>query len=282
MLSAEKVGELEVFALKIRIETMKEIGNLGFGHAGGVLSIVDTLAVLYGAVMKIDPQNPRWEDRDWLICSKGHAGPSIYATLALKGYFPLEDLQTLNKPGTHLPSHCDRNLTTGIDMTTGSLGQGSSLAVGVALGNKMDQRDNYTYLILGDGESQEGQVWESVLYAAQAKLDHLISFVDYNKKQLDGYTKDINDMGDFKAKYESFGWHAQEVDGANVAEIFDAIQKAKEEKGRPSAIILNTVKGKGWRFAEETFSNHHMTVSKEQLDEVLAELEAQLAKAVKQ
>jgi len=281
MISQEKIKELEVFALKIRIETLKEIGHLGFGHLGGAMSIVDTLAVLYGEVMNIDPKNPKWEDRDWMVCSKGHAGPAIYAALALKGYFSIEQLKTLNKPGTSLPSHCDKNLTTGIDMTTGSLGQGSSAAVGIALGNRLDGRKNTTYLILGDGEIQEGQVWEAALFAAQQKLDNLIAFVDYNKQQLDGYTKDINDLGDVRAKFESFGWHAQEVDGHNVKEIYEAIDKAKKVKGKPSAIVLHTVKGKGCCFAEGIVDNHHMTVNEQQINEALAILEEKLDKAVR-
>ncbi|MHB9093785.1 MAG: transketolase [Eubacteriales bacterium] len=276
MLSPKRITEMEKFAVRIRIETIKEIGNLGFGHLGGAMSIVDTLAVLYGGVMNIDPKNPGWEDRDWLVCSKGHAGPAIYAALALRGFFPVEDLATLNRPGTHLPSHCDRNLTTGIDMTTGSLGQGSSLAVGIALGNRLDGRSSYSYLILGDGELQEGQVWESVLYAAQQKLDNLIAFVDYNKKQLDGYTRDINDLGDIKAKFASFGWHVQEIDGACVSQIYDAVAAAKETKDQPSMIVLNTIKGKGCSFVENTFLNHHMTVTREQTAEAIAKLEKQL------
>lgn len=280
MLSESRIKELEVFATKIRIETIKEIGNLGFGHLGGAMSIVETLAVLYGEVMNIDPKNPRWEDRDWLVCSKGHAGPAIYATLALKGYFPMEELMTLNKPGTNLPSHCDRNKTIGIDMTTGSLGQGSSLAVGVALGNRMDGRKSTTYLILGDGEIQEGQVWEAALFAAHQKLDNLIAFVDYNKQQLDGYVSDICELGDVAGKFESFGWHAQDIDGANIKEIYEAIQKAKSTKGKPSVIVLNTVKGKGCCFIEGKVDNHHVTVSKEQMEQALAELKEKLEKAV--
>lgn len=282
MLNENKLKELKIFALKIRIETMRAIGNLGFGHVGGALSIADTLSVLYGEVMNIDPKNPKWEDRDWLISSKGHAGPAIYASLALKGYFPVEELLTLNKPGTNLPSHCDRNKTIGIDMTTGSLGQGSSLAAGVSLGNRLDNKSNYVYLILGDGEIQEGQVWEAVSYAAHQKLDNLITFIDNNKKQLDGYTKDINDLGDIKAKFETFGWYVQEIDGHDLNQIYEAIQTAKEFKGKPSAIVLNTVKGKGWSFAENTFSNHHMMVSKEQAEEALLQLEEELEKVVKE
>lgn len=281
MLKQDKMKELEIFALKIKIETIKQIGSLGFGHVGGAMSIIDTLAVLYGEVMNIDPNNPKWEDRDWLVFSKGHAGPALYTTLALKGYFPLEELQTLNRPGTNLPSHCDRSKTIGVDMTTGSLGQGASLAVGIALGNRLDGRDNYTYLILGDGELQEGQVWEAALFAAHQKLDKLIAFVDYNKQQLDGYIKDINDLGDIKAKFESFGWHSQEIDGHNLEEIYEAICNAKAVSGKPSVIILDTIKGKDCSFAEGILNNHHMTVSKQQMDEAVAALQAKLNEVVR-
>ncbi|MDF2634233.1 MAG: transketolase [Pelosinus sp.] len=282
MISKDTVKEIKILALHIRMETMKAIGNLGFGHIGGALSITDTIAALYGGAMKYDPKNPQWEQRDWLVCSKGHAGPAIYSALALKGFFPVEELLTLNKPGTNLPSHCDRNLTKGIDMTTGSLGQGASLAVGVALGHKLDGRDNFTYLILGDGEIQEGQVWEAVLFAAQKKLDHLITFVDYNKKQLDGYTKDINDVGDIKSKFEAFGWHGQEIDGSNVIEIIEAIENAKQHKDKPSVIVLHTIKGKGWAFAEQELFNHHMNISRDQMEEALTVLSAELEGLVKE
>lgn len=276
MLSKERIKELKILATDIRIEAIKALGNLGFGHVGGSFSIADALAVLYGEVMNIEPHNPKWEDRDWLICSKGHSGPSIYAALALKGYFPIEDLMTINKPGTRFPSHCDKNLTTGIDMTTGSLGQGSSLAVGVALGHKLDKKSNYTYLILGDGEIQEGQIWEAVSYAAHAGLDNLITFIDYNKKQLDGYLVDINKPFSISGKFESFGWYAQDVDGHDIEAIYNAIENAKKIKGQPSVIVLDTIKGKGWKYCETAPSNHHITVSKEQLEEALQELNKQL------
>jgi len=276
MLGQDRIKELKLFALKIRMETIRQIGNLGFGHIGGAMSIADTLAVLYGELMNIDPDNPKWEDRDWLVCSKGHAGPALYAALALKGYFPVEELETLNRPGTNLPSHCDRNKTIGVDMTTGSLGQGASLAVGIALGHRLNGRDSYTYLILGDGEIQEGQVWEAVLFAAHQKLDRLIAFVDYNKQQLDGYVKDINDLGDVKAKFENFGWHALEIDGHDVKQIYEAVAKAKEVNGKPSVIVLHTIKGKDCSFAEGIVDNHHMTVSREQMNEALAVLEEKL------
>ncbi|MCH3964819.1 MAG: transketolase [Clostridium sp.] len=280
MLTENEVKELKKFAIEIRIDTLKAIANFGKGHLGGAMSMVDALAVLYGKVMKYDPKNPAWKDRDWFICSKGHSGPSLYAALALKGFFPEEELMTLNQGGTRLPSHCNKDLTRGIDMSTGSLGQGSSLAVGIALGNKMDGRNNYTYLMLGDGEIQEGQVWEAALYAAQKKLDHLIAFVDYNKKQLDGYVKDINDVGDVKAKFEAFRWHAQEIDGNDVEQVYNAIEEAKKVAGKPSVIVMNTVKAKGIPFAEKLKLNHHIEVSREQFEDTLKYLKQELKKVV--
>lgn len=265
--------KLELFAAQIRLETLKEFAHLGFGHVGGAMSIVETLAVLYGSAMRIDPANTRWADRDWLILSKGHAGPALYAALALKGFFPMEELKTLNKPGTNLPSHCDRNRTPGVDMTTGSLGQGISTAIGIALGNRLDRRDNFTYLILGDGECDEGQVWEGALFAAHQCLDNLVAFVDYNKQQLDGYTRDILDLGDLAGKFTSFGWYTQEVDGGSVAEIYNAVEKAKEVKGQPAVIVLHTVKGRGCSFAEGILNNHHMTFTGEQIAEAIAKVE---------
>ncbi len=260
----KEIQEAKRFAAEIRVETLKELAGLGFGHIGGAMSIVETLAVLYGGVMKIDPQNPRWGDRDWLVCSKGHAGPAIYATLALKGYFPKEMLATLNQGGTSLPSHCDRNKTPGVDMTTGSLGQGMSTAIGVALGNRLDKKDSYTYLILGDGELDEGQVWEGALFANHFKLDNLITFVDANKQQLDGLTDDVMSLGDIACKFKSFGWHVQRIDGHDMEAIAASIEAAKGAKGAPSVIVLNTEKGRGCTYAEGIVPNHHMTFTKEQ------------------
>ena len=270
MIKDDERKKLEIFAEQIRLETLKELGIIGFGHVGGAMSIVETIAVLYGSLMNIDPKNPGWEDRDWLVVSKGHSGPTIYAALALKGYFGLDILKTLNKPGTNLPSHCDRNKTIGIDMTTGSLGQGISTAIGVAMGNRLDKRTNYTFLIIGDGECDEGQVWEGALFAGQHKLDNLIAFIDYNKQQLDGYTKDILDLGNIAAKFKEFGWDTQDINGGDVGEIFNAIHHAKKNKGKPSMIVLNTVKGKGCSFAENILHNHHMNFTKEQIDEAIS------------
>ena len=254
----QNVNEVKAFAKEIRRETIKCIGNLGVGHIGGALSIVDVLAVLYSGEMNIDPKDPKKDDRDMLVVSKGHAGPAVYATLALKGYFPMEMLDTLNKPGTRLPSHCDMNRTPGIDMTTGSLGQGASSAMGIACANRLKGYENDTYLILGDGEIEEGQVWEAALFAAAKKLSHLIAFVDYNKAQIDNTPEALCALGDVAKKFESFGWHAQNVeDGNDVEQIAAAIAKAKAEKDRPSVIVLNTVKGKGYSKIEGSLGSHN-------------------------
>lgn len=252
------IKSLEKFAAQIRLETLKEIKTLGFGHIGGSLSIVDLLAVLYGEVMNYDPKNPQWEDRDFFVSSKGHAGPAVYATLALKGFFPVEMLSTLNHNGTKLPSHCDRNKTPGIDMTTGSLGQGVSTAIGMAMGAKLNKKNNRVYLVVGDGEADEGQCWEGFSCAAHHKLDNIICFIDDNKKQLDGYTKDINNPIDFVAKLRAFGWDTVRINGGSITDIYNAIEGAKRIVGKPSAIVLNTTKGQGVKFVEDTFANHSM------------------------
>lgn len=263
MLSKEELKELQQFAKDIRIETIKEMEARGFGHVGGAMSICDLLSVLYGKQMKVDPSKPSWEERDWLICSKGHAGPAIYSALAMKGFFPKEWLKSLNQPGTNLPSHCDHSKTPGIDVTTGSLGQGLSVAAGIALAKKIDKKDNIIYCIIGDGESQEGQNWEAIMFAAQQKLDHLVLLIDNNKQQLDDRTENICYMERFKDKLESFHWDVEEVNGHDIEAISGAIEKVKEFNGRPHAIVLDTQKGKGCIFAENTLKNHHINVSKE-------------------
>lgn len=265
--------ELRLFSKRIQMNTMRTIGSLGVGHVGGSLSVADLLAVLYGKVMKYDSGRPDWKERDWLVCSKGHAGPAVYSALALKGFFPESELQTLNRPGTRLPSHCDRNLTTGIDMTTGSLGQGASTAAGVAFGMKLDGKNNFVYLILGDGEIQEGQVWEMALFASQRKLSNLIAFVDYNHIQLDGYTDDICSLGDVRAKFEAFGWYAQDVDGHDVEAIEQAVRNAKAQGEKPSMIVLETEKGHGWSEIAGKLNGHCPTVSEEQLKAALEEMQ---------
>lgn len=271
--------ELQVIAEGIRIVTLQTLAGFGSGHIGGAMSIVETLAVLYGGEMNCDPENPDWAERDRLVMSKGHAGPALYATLSLRGFFPKEMLSELNKGGGHLPSHCDRTKTPGVDMTTGSLGQGMSTAIGLALGSRLNRWNNYTYLILGDGECNEGQVWEGAMFASHYKLNNLIAFVDRNKQQLDGFTKNVMDTGDLGAKFKAFGWFVQQVDGHDTGAILDAVHTAKQNEGKPAAIILDTVKGYGCNFAEGIESNHHMSFTKEQIDAAIEAVESRLAAA---
>lgn len=266
------------FATQIRIGVVEEMRARGFGHIGGSLSVCDVLSVLYEGVMRYKPEDPKWPERDKLVCSKGHAGPAVYATLALKGFFPYDMLASLNQPGTNLPSHCDMNRTPGIDMTTGSLGQGASSAMGLCAGNRLLGLDNYTYLILGDGEIEEGQVWEAAMFAAAKKLNRMIAFVDYNKCQIDDYVNNLCALGDIAAKFESFGWYAQNVeDGNDVEQILAAIENAKAQGEKPSVIVLNTVKGKGYSKIEGSLSCHSMNVNADQVVEALAELDQALA-----
>ncbi len=275
-MSAE-IMQIRRLAAEIRLGILEGIKARGFGHVGGSLSVADVLAVLYGAVMRYDPLRPSWEERDKLVCSKGHAGPAVYAALALKGFFSWELLKTLNQPGTNLPSHCDHRKTPGVDMTTGSLGQGCSLAAGLALGNRLKGRPGRVFLIAGDGELNEGQAWESFMFAASQRLDNLTVFIDWNKKQLDGYVEEIIDPIDFLRKFEAFGFHAQQVDGNNPEEILRAVNACAQASGRPHAIVLDTVKGAGVRQVEETFSNHSMSPAPEACDEWISELRASIA-----
>lgn len=268
----ETEAYLKAQAKEIRKLTIEEIGTLGSGHIGGAMSIADLLALLYFHRMKVDPKQPRWAERDQLVVSKGHSGPAVYAALALKGFFPQDWLSTLNKGGTKLPSHCDRNLTPGVDMTTGSLGQGFSAAIGIALGLRIDARASTVYTIIGDGESDEGQIWEGALFAGSQKLSNLVAFTDYNKQQLDGFTKDIIDLGDLAAKWAAFGWFAQTVDGHDIAALDAAIEKALAQKEKPSMIVMNTIKGKGCNFAEGVEKNHSMAFDLNKAKEAIAAL----------
>lgn len=273
----QKMIEIELLAAKIRLESILSMGSCGSGHVGGVLSAADLVAVLYGDVAYYDSAHPLMEDRDRIILSKGHCGPVLYAALALKGFFPKELLSTLNQNNTTLPSHCNMHDTPGIDMSTGSLGQGASLAAGLALGMKLKNIRRYAYLILGDGECDEGQVWEMALFAAQQKLDNLIAFVDLNHQQLDGYTDDICGLGDLRRKFEDFGWNALQINGHDPAAIHDAVREAKEKTGLPSVIVLDTVKGKGWSVTEGKANVHHMTITREHMEAAKVELGGRIA-----
>lgn len=259
----------------IRRLTVDAIGKLGVGHIGGCLSVVEALVVLYYKEMNIDPQNPDMEGRDRLVLSKGHAGPTLYSILADKGYFDMCMLDTLNKPETSLPSHCDMVRTKGIDMTAGSLGQGFSCAVGMAKGSKIKKDSTRIYVMIGDGESQEGQIWEAAMFAAHQKLNNLIGFTDYNKFQIDGSISEIMGLEPLDMKWRAFGWNAVVVkDGHDVEEIAAAIAEAKKSEEKPTMIILNTIKGKGVKFAESAgAANHNMPVTEEQRIQALRELE---------
>jgi transketolase len=259
-------SDLNVFSEEIRIKTLETLRSFGSGHIGGAMSIVETLAVLYGGVMRYDAGNPRWDRRDRLVMSKGHAGPALYATLALCGFFPDEMLSELNMPGGRLPSHCDMNATPGVDMTTGSLGQGMSTAIGLALGCRMNGWDNNVFLILGDGECDEGQIWEGALFASHNKLGKLVALIDRNNMQLDGYVRDVLDTGDLAQKFAAFGWSVREVDGHDTGDIDAAIRGCAAGGDAPSAIVLHTIKGRGCDFAEGNPRNHNMSFTDAQLD----------------
>lgn len=273
-----ELATLKQFATEIRYHTVTTLNQLGFGHYGGSLSIVEALAALYGEILDISVQNFSSKERDHFILSKGHAGPALYSTLHLKGFFDRDFLWSLNRNGTRLPSHPDRNLTPGIDMTTGSLGQGVSVATGVAYGKKIENSPYYTYTLVGDGELNEGQCWEAAQFAAHHELSKLILFVDDNKKQLDGRTADICRTFDFVEKFAAFGWEAVRVDGGDIAAILAAVATAKaSDSPKPKCIVLDTVKGQGIPMLEEMESNHHLRLAGD-LAENLEQIAQDLAK----
>ncbi len=277
MLNKQEQKDLEIFACEIRKSTLTAIHSVGMGHIGGAMSMVECLAVLYGKIMNVDSKNPRMATRDRFVLSKGHCGPSLYATLSLKGFFPEEALKTMNRGGTILPSHVDRQKTPGVDYSTGSLGQGISLAVGSAAGAKIRGEDYRTYCIVGDGECNEGQVWEAAAFASHQKLDNLTVFIDYNKQQLDGLLTDICDMGDLGAKFAEFGFDVYNVDGHDIAAIYDVIEKSNAKTGKPVAIVLDTIKGQGCQFAVDMGLCHHIFMNDEQYAAEFAIQEAKIA-----
>lgn len=271
----DQIAQAKKLAAQIRVETAKQFVHRGFGHIGGCFSATELLAVLYSGVLRVDCNWPDWPERDRLVVSKGHAGPAVYSALALKGFFPLDWLETLNEGGTRLPSHCDRFKTPGIDFSTGSLGQGLSMAVGVAYGFALDSKKNDVFVLVGDGEIQEGQIWEAAMAAGKYALDHLYCFVDANKYQIDGSTDEIMPLLSIEEKFRAFGWHVQQIDGHDVASIFAAIMIARAIKGKPCAIVLDTVKGYGAKEISEMKNLcHHMSIS--------AELGERLVRGLKQ
>lgn len=269
---------LQIFATKARMGVLEGVYNAKAGHPGGSLSICDVLSYLYNVEMHVDPKNPKDPGRDRLVLSKGHAAPALYATLALKGYFPVEDLKTLRKADSYLQGHPNMDKVPGIDMSTGSLGQGISVAVGMALGGKIDKADYRVYAILGDGEIEEGQVWEAAMLAGNKGLDNLVAIVDNNNLQIDGTMEEVNSPYPIPEKFRAFNWNTVEIDGHDFDRIEDAFAKAKQFTGKPTAIIMKTIKGKGVSFMENAVGWHGSAPNTEQYEQAMEELKAALAK----
>lgn len=269
----QKVEKLKKIANEIRINTFHAITKAGGGHYGGCLSLPEILTVLYFDSMNVDPKKLKDDSRDRFILSKGHGGPALYATLAARGYIPLSALDELDVPLSKFPKHIDRLKLDAIDVSSGALGQGLSIAVGMAISLKQQKKANRVYIVLGDGECNSGQVWEAAMAASKYHLSNIIAIVDNNTCQLDGPTETVMPLEPFEEKWKSFGWKTFDVDGHDVKSLIDTINKAKEEKSRPTVIIANTIKGKGISFMENATYWHAGTVSKEQLNQCLIELE---------
>lgn len=271
-MTQERVKELALLAQDIRITGLKMVQGSRSGHLGGAFSMAELMAVLYFDKMNVRPEQPDWAERDRFVLSKGHCTVALYPTLAMRGFFPAERLQEFRKIDGHLSGHAEMRYVPGVDMSTGSLGQGFSAAVGMALGAKLSGYSNTVYAVMGDGEIQEGQFWEACMYAGAHKLGNLIGIVDSNKIQLDGRVSEVLDTGDLQAKFEAFGFFVQSIDGHDVVAISDAIDRAKAETGRASMIIANTVKGKGVSFMENTCKWHGRVPTDEEFAAAFEEL----------
>jgi len=272
--SKKLILNLKKKALTIRRHIVRMIHKAGSGHPGGSLSAVEILTALYFHIMKIRPKEPNWKGRDKFILSKGHSCPVLYAALAEKGYFPAKKLNTLRRINSILQGHPDMKKTPGVDITSGSLGQGLSAAVGMALAVKLDKKKCHIYVLLGDGELQEGQVWEAAMSAAHYKLNNLTAIIDYNGLQVDGRVSEIMEISPVREKWRDFNWGTIEIDGHNFNEILDALEKAKKSKSRPFVIIAHTTKGKGVSFMENEVDWHGKPIDDKQLEIALRELGA--------
>jgi len=273
-LDSGRIDEFREIAGRVRVEIIRNVYCAQGGHIGGSLSAVELLTALYFHTLRVDPQNPTWEERDRFILSKGHASIALYAVLAERGYFPTEELATFDEINSRMQAHPDMNVTPGIDMSTGSLGQGLSVGVGFALGAKMLKKDFLTYVMIGDGEAQEGQIWEAAIIADYYKLDNLIGIMDCNKVQLYKWqppTPQIP-LEAPAARFKAFGWHTIEIDGHDFEAIIDGFEEAKEVKGRPTMIIADTVKGKGVSFMEHRWEWHALPPTDEECKLALKEL----------
>ena len=274
MVSEQELKKLKEIAREMRINIIKMLTEAGSGHPGGSLSIADILTVLYFHKMRHDPKNPKWDDRDRFVLSKGHGVPAQYALLAKSGYFSEEELMSLRKTGSRLQGHPDRSRLPGLEASTGSLGQGLSIAVGMAVAGKMDKKNYRIYCMVGDGESQSGQIWEAAMCAAKYKLDNLTAILDYNKIQLDDRVNIVMEIEPVKDKWKSFGWNVMEIDGNDIPKIIDALDDAEKVKGKPTIIIAHTVKGKGVSYMEDSVDWHGKAPSKELAEQAIRELES--------
>jgi transketolase len=269
----DSIDELKQIANHLRREIVSMIGASGSGHPGGSLSEVELLTALYFRVMRHDVQNPDWPDRDRFVLSKGHGCPALYAVLAEAGYIDPKLLPTLRKLGSPLQGHPDKRMLPVLEASTGSLGQGLSIGIGMALAARLDKRDSHIFVMVGDGEIEEGQIWEGAMYASFHKLSNLTLIVDYNKQQLDGWLKDVLDPAPVAEKFRAFGWHVQEIDGHDFAQVIPALEQARLGNGRPTAIVAHTVKGKGVSFMENNIEWHGVAPKKDQVEAALKELE---------
>ena len=265
----EKIAELEEKARRLRVSIVKTLHKSQSGHTGGSLSAIDMVCALYFHKMRHNPQEPGWDGRDRFVLSKGHAAPALYVTLAECGYFPCEDLMMLRRLGSHLQGHPDSKVTPGVDVCTGSLGQGLSMANGMALGLKLDGKENRVYAVLGDGELQEGQIWEAAMAAAHYKSDNLCALIDANRLQIDGEVAKVMNVASIADKFRAFGWNVIEIDGHDMSQIVKALDEAETHKGAPTAIVAATVKGKGVSFFENKAAYHGVTPNDQELPEAL-------------
>jgi len=264
--------EMAATAKKLRRHVITMIGKAGSGHPGGSLSAAEIVTALYFKVLRHDPANPRWAERDRFILSKGHAAPILYAALAERGYFPGEELATLRTLGSCLQGHCDMTATRGVEMSSGSLGQGLSFGIGIALAGRLDARDYRVYVLLGDGECDEGQVWEAAMASAHFKLDNLVAIVDHNELQIDGWNRDVMNLEPLPEKWKAFGWHTIEVNGHDLSQLIAAFDEAKRVRGKPTAIIAHTIKGKGVSFMENNVDFHGKAPTPAEMEKALEEL----------
>ena len=266
------LDEMSSMAKKLRRHVIMMIGKAGSGHPGGSLSATEIVTALFFKVLRHDPANPRWAERDRFILSKGHAAPILYAALAERGYFPVEELATLRILGSCLQGHCDMTATPGVEMSSGSLGQGLSFSIGIALAGRLDARDYRVYVLMGDGECDEGQVWEAAMASAHFKLDNLVAIVDHNELQIDGWNRDVMNLEPLAEKWKAFGWHAIEVNGHELSQLISAFDEARRVKGKPTVIIAHTIKGKGVSFMENNVDFHGKAPTLAEMEKALEEL----------